>query len=245
MKKVIIALGILYASIYCYGQGFVDDFHTLRSDLWDPAQSNKVMHVPKTIMLPSNLNVNSPLEDDPKGENGLIAVVSTKPCTTNPQSCCIDGNCATISGSHMETFTNFSYGSFEIYIRAAHNDTSGSIPTLTCFSTYTNGNEIDACFSGTERTLHCTYFSPDMKQYKYPLTYDPSKEYHVYSFLWQKGSIEWFIDGKSVYKVTGPSQTGGIPWLPQRVVLTFRPLDPNFTGEARIDIAYIKYTPIS
>eukprot|EP01121_Diplochlamys_sp_Union-15-3_P008686 TRINITY_DN2327_c0_g1_i1.p1 TRINITY_DN2327_c0_g1~~TRINITY_DN2327_c0_g1_i1.p1 ORF type:complete len:258 (-),score=41.55 TRINITY_DN2327_c0_g1_i1:31-804(-) len=232
------------------GEAFIDYFHTNNSDFWIPFESDEVMdHIPKVAMLPTNLHFNAPLEGDPKGENGLVAFISDKPCSDNPKACCVNGHCANISGSHLETNITFLYGTFEIYLRTSHNQSTTDVSSLTCLSTFiSGGNEIDACFGsshGLDKTIHCTYFSPEMIQKKIPLDFDPGMGYHTYAFLWQKESIEWFVDGKSVYKVTGQPQKGGIPWMPQRIVLTYRPLDPNFVGTDSIDIGYIKYTPLA
>jgi endo-1,3-1,4-beta-glycanase ExoK len=110
------------------------------------------------------------------------------------------------SSGEVQSRAEYGHGYFETTMRAAPG--SG---VITGFFTYTgppfgqNWNEIDVEVIGAKpREVLLTYFFGDDKISKaVPLGFDATAEYHTYGFDWQPDSIEWYVDGRSIHKVTG------------------------------------------
>lgn len=118
------------------------------------------------------------------------------------------------SSGEVQSRVKYGHGYFETTMRAAPG--SG---VITGFFTYTgppfgeHWNEIDVEILGaTPREVLLTYFFGDETiSTPIPLDFDATAEYHTYGFDWQPGYIEWYLDGRSIHKVTG----GKLP-LPNR-----------------------------
>jgi beta-glucanase (GH16 family) len=84
------------------------------------------------------------------------------------------------------------------------------------------------------------------------LGFDAAYGFHTYAFEWRRNSIEWFIDGRSVRKVTRakgplpshPGKVGAFIWATQ---LSEWAGGFTFQNEFPITIEYdyISYTPLS
>lgn len=117
----------------------------------------------------------------------------------------ISGKYAFSSGE-MQSRRVFGHGYFETTMRAAPG--SGMVSG---FFTYTGPpfgkpwNEIDVEILGAKPSeVLFTYFYRGKKiSHTHKVAFDTTKTFNTYGFDWQPGSIEWYVNGKSVHKVTG------------------------------------------
>ena len=116
------------------------------------------------------------------------------------------------AGAEYRTKQRFSYGYYSVSMKPAK--CSGVISS---FFTYTGWpwDEIDIEFLGNDTTkVQFNYYINGQggHEYIYELGFDASEDFHEYGFDWQPDSITWYVDGVSVYQVTGnvPSHAGNI-----------------------------------
>lgn len=237
---LLIVIFYLVDRSYCAcatGTAFKDDFHFNNSEIWAPIFSSGVEQVPKYAMIPTHCHYNISMDS----WFGLAMALDDVPCSTNPNAC---GGCAYAS-CHLRTGACYSYGTYEVLMRASFPST---VPTLACFSTYTDDpqhNEIDICFNDNDSILHAAYFNGENgdKEILQPvnLGFSSSSGYNHFSFVWSPNSIVWSVNGKVVHTAT--QSNGKIPWLPQQIVLILRPLSATYKGTAFQNVVYVSYTP--
>lgn len=126
------------------------------------------------------------------------------------------------SGGEYRTKNAFGYGMYDVSMKAIKND-----GVVTSFFTYTGPtdgtvwDEIDIEFLGKDTTkVQFNYYTNGVgnHEYLYDLGFDASESFHQYGFLWQKGSITWYVDGKAVY-----TATENIPSTPGRIMMNAWP----------------------
>ncbi len=106
------------------------------------------------------------------------------------------------AGAEYRSAGKFSYGYYSVSMKAA------SCPgVISSFFTYTGWpwDEIDIEFLGDDTTkVQFNYYTGGKggHEYVYELGFDASEDFHEYGFDWQKDSITWYVDGRSVYKAT-------------------------------------------
>ena len=132
-------------------------------------------------------------------ENGILTLLLAK-------------NGSGYVGAEYRSRAKFSYGYYSVSMKAA------KCPgVISSFFTYTGWpwDEIDIEFLGDDTTrVQFNYFidGEGGHEYVYELSFDASEDFHEYGFDWQPDSITWYVDGVSVYQVTGnmPSHAGNI-----------------------------------
>lgn len=126
-----------------------------------------------------------------------------------------------ISGEYRSK-KEYGFGHYEARMKAA----SGN-GLVTSFFVYrgTHGSndhhEIDIEILGKNpRQMQLNYFveGKEGKKAVIDLQFDTSKDFHTYGFDWTDKSIEWFVDGKSVYKVEERA-----PYLPGKIMMNLWP----------------------
>lgn len=139
-------------------------------------------------------------------QNGIMSIVLKKE---------IAGKYPYTSGEYRST-KEYGYGSYETRMKAA----SGN-GLVTSFFVYSgiygtsNHHEIDVeIFGKNPRQVQLNYYvgGKEGKKVVLDLPFDASQGFHNYGFIWKKDSVEWFVDGISVYKAEGivPSRPGKI-----------------------------------
>lgn len=110
------------------------------------------------------------------------------------------------SGAEYRTRDFYRYGMYEVKMKPIKNN-----GVVSSFFTYTGPSdnnpwdEIDIEFLGKDTTkVQFNYFTNGAggHEYIYDLGFDASEEFHTYAFEWLPDSITWYVDGKSVHKVT-------------------------------------------
>lgn len=110
------------------------------------------------------------------------------------------------AGGEIQRLQRVSYGEYHAIMKAAPG--SGLV---TGFFTYTGDyydephDEIDFEFIGKspyEVQLNAFSDGESMGMVPYPVDFDTSKNYALYSFTWHPDSVTWYINGEQVYQVT-------------------------------------------
>ncbi len=114
-------------------------------------------------------------------------------------------------GGEYRSYSWFSYGYFSVSMKAA--DCSGVISSFFTYNSNPVWDEIDIEFLGKDVTkVQFNYYTNGQggHEYRYDLGFDASKDFHEYGFDWQPDYIEWYVDGKAVYRATKdiPSHAG-------------------------------------
>jgi beta-glucanase (GH16 family) len=115
-------------------------------------------------------------------------------------------------------------------------------------------DEVDIEFLGSDTTKMQTNFFVNgvgHQEQLIDLGFDAADDFHTYAFVWQRNSIEWFVDGKSVRKVT-PATVTALPSHPGKVgafiwvtTLTEWAGGFEYQGPTATAYDYISYTPVS
>jgi beta-glucanase (GH16 family) len=110
-------------------------------------------------------------------------------------------------GAEVSTNEKFLYGRFEVKMKS----TRGSGVINSFFTFYDdpdfveNWNEIDIEILGRYQNqvqYNGIIKNHEMHEYRQPLSFNPHKAFHVYSFDWTPDYIAWSVDGKEVYRDT-------------------------------------------
>ena len=137
------------------------------------------------------------------------------------------------SGEYRTIEEKYSYGYYETRMKAA----KGAGLVAGTFFTYRgtwgkpDHNEIDFEVLGEDPTkvqLNYYYAGTGTRNEHakiIDLGFDASQGFHNYGFVWKKDSIEWFIDGRSVYKATKD-----IPKNACRITVNFWPGTSEVSG---------------
>lgn len=142
--------------------------------------------------------------------NGMAITLSNTPDSTDPQN-------LTFQSGELRSNDFYSYGCFEAEIKPAAAD--GVITSFFLFAgpydrtETSNGkhNEIDIEFLGNNTDLlQINYWTNDDNYTSDHariifLDFDASEDFHRYGIKWTKHAIQWFIDGKLVFKVKNTS----------------------------------------
>jgi len=115
--------------------------------------------------------------------------------------------------------------------------TSNASGTVSTFFTYIDptGNgtndEIDVEIPGARSTtLEATYYRHGGSgiEHTINLGFDASAAFHTYGIQWLQNSINWIVDGKTVYTVNGSSST--LPTIPPYFMINFWTGVPSWLG---------------
>ena len=156
-------------------------------------------------------------------------------CTWRPQNISFDNGIMMIklvkdngdhpyaSGEYRTADEKYTFGYYETRMKAAKGAglVAGSFFTYAGVSGQKSHNEIDFEVLGKDPTqvqLNYYYAGNGSHEHMVDLGFDASKGFHNYGFHWTKNSIEWFIDGRQVYKATE-----NIPQKPCKIMANIWP----------------------
>lgn len=120
------------------------------------------------------------------------------------------------SGAELRSKDFYSYGRYEVNMKAIKND-----GVVSSFFTYTGPSdkkpwdEIDVEILGKDTTkVQFNYYTNGKGNHEkmYDLGFDASEDFHTYAFEWRKDSITWYVDGELAHtaKISIPSHSGRI-----------------------------------
>ncbi|MFH1709667.1 MAG: family 16 glycosylhydrolase [bacterium] len=137
------------------------------------------------------------------------------------------------SGEYRTSAETYTYGYYEVRMKAA----KGAGLVAGTFFTYTgtwgqsDHNEIDFEVLGKDPTkVQLNYYyagtgKNNEHEKLIDLGFDASQSFHNYGFIWEKGSIKWFVDGKLVH-----TATKNIPQDPCKTMVNFWPGTSEVSG---------------
>ena len=144
----------------------------------------------------------------------------------------------------------FGYGYYEVKMKAAKN-----IGIVSSFFTYTGPSdnnpwdEIDIEIHGKDTTkVQFNWYTNGVggNEYFHNLGFDASQDFHTYGFEWRPNYIDYYVDGKKVYR-----GTRNIPSTPGKIMMNLWPgitvdewLGP-YDGRTplRAEYEYVRYYP--
>ena len=184
------------------------------------------------MALPDHLEYNTADIDNTSTNVGLLSTLNDIPCKDDPSKC---DNAAYASG-HLSSVDTYLYGHFEWYSsRIGHGDKShpkGPTNEFTCFSCYIGSpvhNEIAMCIDYDSNQLHCAYWY-DSTMHRNIVTLDGSvilaESYHNFHFKWTNNTVEYFLDDKTMWKVTS-NDPKKVPYEPCNIKIILRPTGSN------------------
>jgi endo-1,3-1,4-beta-glycanase ExoK len=149
----------------------------------------------------------------------------------------------------------FGYGRYQTRMKAARG--SGVVSGIFTYTAAPQGggryDEIDFEFLGRDTTkLQTNYFvnGGETHEKLIALGFDAASSFHTYAYEWRPDSIEWFVDGRSVRKVT--RAMGPLPSHPGKIsALTWATSLRDWAGPFRYrepivaEYDYIRYTPLA
>ncbi len=113
-------------------------------------------------------------------------------------------------GAELRTHQSFTYGRFEVRYKAAWG--TGVLSNFFTYHDYTSPccdewNEIDIEILGRyANDIQTTTITPGQKvQNSHThLNFSPADSFYTYAIEWTPDYVAWFIDGKEIYRQTGP-----------------------------------------
>ena len=157
------------------------------------------------------------------------------------------------AGGEIQYRQRLGFGEYQMIVRAAEGAglTSG-------FFTYTgpyygtDTNEIDVRFVGkAPNEVHFNAFSGhrDAGLMKYPLDFDTTKNFALYSFIWAPDRITWYVNGEFAHEVTAENFN-----IPQEPSILFANVyqsrnedlvgEPDFQEGATASYRCMSYRPL-
>ncbi len=144
----------------------------------------------------------------------------------------------------------FGYGYYEVRMKAAKN--TGIVSSFFTYTGPSDNNpwdEIDIEILGKNTTqVQFNWYKDGVggNEYYYNLGFDASQDFHTYGFEWRPGYIDFYVDGKKVYR-----GTRNIPVTPGKIMMNLWPgtgvdgwLGP-YDGRTPLtaEYEYVKYYP--
>jgi len=141
---------------------------------------------------------------------------------------------APTTGAEFQVRGFYGYGRYEVVMKGAAGE--GAVSS---FFTHTGSfaswisdphDEIDFEFLGRNtRQVHLNYFrngQPAGGVYA-PLSFDFTRDFHLYAFEWSPGEIRWYVDNTLVHAV---KDADGAPRAPGRVIMNIWASNGSTTG---------------